>query len=102
MNNHQEAIRAKLPYEWQFDLNDSGTDFAAIAYVDCFTLAIQQSSLGAIGWISVDGRVGGGISIWRSRNEQGVLLDEVLRGMHDRLRQVRVALIPTQLGQIQD
>jgi hypothetical protein len=70
-----EAIRA----EWQIKSNS--TDLLAIAEVGCFSLQISLSNGNAIGWIEVSARVGGGVGLWRSRNEMGVQLDEVLAGM---------------------
>jgi hypothetical protein len=60
----------------------------AVATVGPFLLEIHHKGDGSIGWVSVDARVGGGVQLWRSRNEQRVPLPEVIDGMREYLRGV--------------
>jgi hypothetical protein len=64
------------------------TEHWAVATIGPFSLEIHHKSDGSIGWVSVDARVGGGIELWRSRNEKGVPLSEVIYGMRGYLRGV--------------
>ena len=81
--------------EWEIDEHSNW----ARATVGPFTLEIQQRDDGSIGWVNVDTRVGGGVQLWRSRNEQRVPLPEVIDGMREYLRGVAeelTALEPTE------
>jgi hypothetical protein len=76
-----------------WNATDSTTMIWAIAEVGPFTLDTQNKAEGSIGMVSVEARVGGGIQLWRSRNELGVPLAEVIDGMREYLRSVSDDLV---------
>ena len=83
IKDFDKAIGA-ISAEWEIDEHSNW----ARATVGPFTLEIQRRDDGSIGWVGVDARVGGGVQLWRSRNEKRVPLSEVIDGMRKYLRGV--------------
>jgi hypothetical protein len=86
--NSREFNQAIGAIKADWNATDSTTMIWAIAEVGPFTLEIQNKAEGSIGMVSVEARVGGGVQLWRSRNELGVPLTEVIGGMREYLRSV--------------
>jgi hypothetical protein len=80
------AAVSQIHAEWRS--GESANNAWAASNVGPFSLEIHHKADGSIGWVSVDARVGGGVQTWRSRNELGVSLDEVIDGMREYLRSV--------------
>jgi hypothetical protein len=85
------ALKSRFAADWSISLG--GNRAFGRATIAPFTLEIEHSDRGSIGWIAIESRPGGGVRVWRSKNELDVPLSAVLDEMQWELRQIRNRLV---------